>query len=83
VEKTSQTNTQDVYSGNKELHTLTAISQSDRFTPGLKGKMKTPALKWELLAIIPVSLRGAFLHFAFELSGEMSSVGLDNLNRHH
>jgi hypothetical protein len=77
VEKAHPTNTQNVYSGNKELHTLTAMSQSDRFTPGLKGKMKTLALKWELLGIIPVSLLGAFLHFAFELSGEMSSVGAE------
>jgi hypothetical protein len=37
--------------------------------------MKRTAFKWEMLGIVPISLLGAFLHFAFELSGEIKLVG--------
>lgn len=37
--------------------------------------MKKSVLKWEMLGIVPISLLGAFLHFAFELSGEMKLIG--------
>lgn len=37
--------------------------------------MKKSVLKWEMLGIVPISLLGAFLHFAFELSGGMKPVG--------
>ena len=38
--------------------------------------MKRPALKWELIGIAAISVLGAVLHFAFELSGEWPPVGV-------
>lgn len=37
--------------------------------------MKRSLLKWEMLGIAFISLLGAFLHFAFELSGQAKVVG--------
>lgn len=38
--------------------------------------MKRPALKWELIGIAGISILGAVLHFAFELSGEWPPLGV-------
>ena len=38
--------------------------------------MKRSALKWELTGIAVISLLGSALHFVFEWSGEMASVGV-------
>jgi hypothetical protein len=37
--------------------------------------MKNSVLKWEMLGIVAISLLGSFLHFAFDLSGEIKLIG--------
>lgn len=38
--------------------------------------MKGPALKWELIGIVVISILGSALHFAFEWSGEWPPMGI-------